>query len=400
MKKNRTRRETLGILGAAGVTLLVGCGGDDTTGSGGVGGAGTGGGSGGGAGGASGSGGGSGSGGNGGNAGSGGSAGGGAGTGGKGGTAGAGGGGTAGGAGAGGKGGTAGAGGAGSGGTAGQGGAGTGGGAGSGGTAGQGGAGTDGGSGTGGAGTDGGSGAGGRSGAAGAGPDGGVDAGRDGSSDAADGDSGSVQCQAKQETTVGPYPNIDPLDRRDIRGNTTGTTTPKDGVELTLRMRVFDLDNGCAPIQDAVVDIWQCDATGVYAGYSAFSTVGQDFCRGYRRTDAQGMVEFLTIFPGSYTGRAIHIHFSIQASPSNLTPNANGSSLAKVMVAQLYFLRSVADDVWAMKPIYQMGAAITPNESDGIYGGGGKDLLVKMTKVGNAYVGEVDVGVHRSDIGK
>jgi protocatechuate 3,4-dioxygenase beta subunit len=232
------------------------------------------------------------------------------------------------------------------------------------------------------------------------GPDGGrADAGSDASRDAG-GDSGSVQCQSKQETTVGPYPNIDPLNRRDIRGNTTGTTTPKEGVQLTLRMRVFDLDNGCAPIPDAVVDIWQCDAVGVYAGYSTFNTTGQDFCRGYQRTDAQGLVEFLTIFPGSYTGRAIHIHFSIQGSPKNLSPNAEGSSLPTTMVAQLYFLRAVADDVFNSMPLYKMGSAITPNESDSIYGGGGKDLLVKMTKSGNAYVGEVDVGVRRSQIGK
>ena len=232
-----------------------------------------------------------------------------------------------------------------------------------------------------------------------------MDAGRDGGGNAMDGssdvgDGGAVQCQAKQETTVGPYPNINPLERRDIRGNTTGTTTPKEGVELTLRMRVLDLDNGCAPISGAVVDIWQCDAVGVYAGYSAFGTTGQDFCRGYQKTDAQGMVEFLTIFPGSYTGRAIHIHFSIQGNPGNLSPNANGSSLPTVAVAQLYFLRAVADDVFNSMPIYKMGAAITPNESDGIFGGGGKDLIVKMTKNGSAYVGEVDVGVHRSDIGK
>jgi hypothetical protein len=398
MKKERTRRETLSMLGAAGITILVGCGDDNGTGAGGAGGvggeggAGRGGGSSGGGSGASGSG-------TGGTAGgAAGGGGGGAGGTGTGGTAGAGGGGT---------------GGTGAGGTAGarpDGGAGT---ADAGGTGGNGasGAGGSAGNGTGGAGTGGTAGTGtGGAGTGGTGPDGGaaIDAGRDGgnpndgSADAGEGEGegGAVQCQAKQETTVGPYPNIDPLQRRDIRGNTTGTTTPKEGVQLTLRMRVLDLDNGCAPISGAVVDIWQCDAVGVYAGYSSFGTTGQDFCRGYQITDAQGMVEFLTIFPGSYTGRAIHIHFSIQGSPSNLSPNANGSSLPAIAVAQLYFLRSVADDVFNAMPIYKMGAAITPNESDGIFGGGGKDLVVKMTKNGSAYVGEIDVGMRRSEIGK
>jgi protocatechuate 3,4-dioxygenase beta subunit len=215
------------------------------------------------------------------------------------------------------------------------------------------------------------------------------------------GDAGQAQCGAKQETTVGPFPNIDPLERRDIRGNTTGSTAPKEGMQLVLRMRVYDLDAACAPIAGAVVDVWSCDAVGVYGSYAAFNTAGQDFCRGYQRTDANGQAEFLTIFPGSYAGRAIHIHYSIQGTPKNLAPNADGSQLPTTAVAQLYFERAVADEIFDAMAIYKTGAAITPNESDGIYAGqGGRDLIVKMTKTGSGYIGEVDIGVHRADIGK
>jgi protocatechuate 3,4-dioxygenase beta subunit len=191
------------------------------------------------------------------------------------------------------------------------------------------------------------------------------------------------------------------LERRDVRGNSTGTSTPKEGVQLTLRLRVYDLDNGCAPISDAFVDIWQCDAVGDYAGYSAFNTTGQDFGRGYQRTDGQGVVEFLSIFPGSYTGRAIHIHFAIQGSAKRLNPNDEGSNLPNAHVAQLYFAKSVADDVFNTMPIYKQGAPITQNEADSIYtGNGGKDLLVNMTKTAGGYLGEVEIGVKRSQIGK
>jgi protocatechuate 3,4-dioxygenase beta subunit len=209
-----------------------------------------------------------------------------------------------------------------------------------------------------------------------------------------------VDCKSKQETTVGPFPNIDPLERRDVRGNTKGITTAKQGADLTLRIRVYDLDGFCKPIPGAVVDIWQCDAEGLYASYSAFGTGGQDFLRGYQKTNAQGVAEFLTIFPGSYSGRAIHIHFSIQAAATDLNPNSHGDSLSKIFVAQLYFEKRDIDAIFAAFAIYKSGAPITTNNADGIFvGEGGKDLLVKMSKNGSGYIGEVNVGVRRKDIG-
>jgi protocatechuate 3,4-dioxygenase beta subunit len=271
-------------------------------------------------------------------------------------------------------------------------------------TGGQGGAGGDGTGGSGGGAGSGGSGGSGGTGVDGGGSGGtspGTDGGRDAGSGGSRGDAGVVECKAKLETTVGPFPNIMAKNRRDVRGNSTGDTTPKQGVELTLRIRVYDLSNNCTPISDAFVDIWSCDAVGVYSGYDSFGTAGQDNCRGYQETDAEGTAEFLTIFPGSYSGRAIHIHFSIMGSERDLMPNANGPNLSNVFVGQLYFTRATADDVFNAMPLYKMGAPITPNESDGIYSGsGGKDFIVDMTKDGNGYIGEISLGVRRGDIGK
>jgi protocatechuate 3,4-dioxygenase beta subunit len=357
MSKKKTRRETLGIIGAAG--LLAACGGSDETGIG-----------------ASGPGTGSGSGG----AGTGSSGQGGAGT--SGGSAGS---------------GTTSSGAAGS--STSSGGAGTG-------DGGAGGSGGTGGDGTGPTGSGGTGGTGGTGGAGGTGPDGGgtggsAGKGGAGGSGGSAGDAGVVECKAKRETTVGPFPNIMAKERRDVRGNSTGSTAPKDGAQLTLRIRVFDLSNNCAPISDAFVDIWSCDAVGVYSAYSNFNTAGQDYCRGYQRTDAQGTAEFLTIFPGSYSGRAIHIHFSIMGSERDLMPNGSGPSLPSVFVGQLYFNRSDADAIFNAVPLYKQGAQITPNESDGIYSSdGGKDFIVPITKDGSNYVGEIALGVRRADIGK
>lgn len=207
------------------------------------------------------------------------------------------------------------------------------------------------------------------------------------------------ECVAKNEATAGPYPNLSPLNRRDVRANTAGVTTPKDGAELVLRLKVMDLDAFCAPIEGAVVDIWQCDALGLYAGYGPFATVGQDFLRGYQKTDARGVAEFLTIFPGAYAGRAIHIHFSIRASEGVLAPNASGSGTTDVFVAQLYFKDADSHAVFDAYPIYQGGHTITPNGLDGIFNQGGHDLIVSLNETLTGYVGDVTIGVSRAAIG-
>ncbi len=206
-------------------------------------------------------------------------------------------------------------------------------------------------------------------------------------------------CVAKNEATAGPYPNLSPLNRRDVRPNTTGVTTPKEGAELVLRIKVLDLDASCAPIEGAVIDIWQCDAVGLYAGYSPFATVGQDFLRGYQETDAQGVAEFLTIFPGAYSGRSIHVHFSIRANEGALPPNASGSGTQDVFIAQLYFDDAASYAIFDAYPIYQGGAAITPNGLDGIFKLGGHDLMVSLSETLTGYAGDVTVGVNRAAIG-
>jgi protocatechuate 3,4-dioxygenase beta subunit len=213
------------------------------------------------------------------------------------------------------------------------------------------------------------------------------------------GGAASSECAAKTETVIGPYPNLGPLERKDVRGNTNGDTTAKEGALLTLRIRVLDRDAWCAPIEGAMVEIWQCDAVGAYAGYAPFNTVGQDFCRGAQPTDASGVAELLTIFPGSYAGRAVHIHFSIRKSSAALPVNGTGTSITDVFVAQLYFRDELTAQIFADNPIYQQGAALTPNASDGIFPVGGADLIVNVTSGAGGHVGEVSVPVRRSEIG-
>ncbi|MBC3872999.1 pre-peptidase C-terminal domain-containing protein [Undibacterium flavidum] len=213
-------------------------------------------------------------------------------------------------------------------------------------------------------------------------------------------DATAATCKINKESTAGPYPNVSLLNRKDLRANTSGNTALKPGALLTLRIRLVDVANGCAPIKNAVVDIWSADAKGVYSGYAAFGTQGQDFCRGYLKTDANGVVEFDTLFPGSYSGRAIHIHVAIQGSAARVSPNASGASLASVFVCQLYFNRTTVNQVFSSNPIYQQGAPITPNESDSIYlNEGGAGYLVNVTQSGSNYIGDVEIGATRAAVG-
>ena len=206
-------------------------------------------------------------------------------------------------------------------------------------------------------------------------------------------------CRNGGESTAGPYPDTRLLNRRDLRTNST-STIPKPGALLKLRVRVVDVLNNCEPIRNAVVDIWSCDATGLYSGYSAFRTVGQDFCRGYQATDANGVAEFVTLFPGSYSGRAVHIHAAVQNAARRIQPNAHGRNLSSVFVCQLYFDRADVDRVFSTNPIYRQGASITSNESDRIYQSeGGASYLTKVVADGSGYLGDVQIGTTRAGVG-
>ena len=92
--------------------------------------------------------------------------------------------------------------------------------------------------------------------------------------------------------------------RQDIRED-------REGAPLRLRMRVVNTED-CEPLQNVRVNIWQCDRDGAYSGYS--TEVGLTYLRGYQITDADGYVEFLTIFPGFYPGRVVHVHFQVFVS--------------------------------------------------------------------------------------
>ena len=194
-------------------------------------------------------------------------------------------------------------------------------------------------------------------------------------------------CVARPEQTAGPYFVDTKLKRSDIRSDATSGEV-KEGVPLDLVLAVSALGAGaCAPLAGAHVDIWHCDAMGVYSGVEdpGFKTVGQTFLRGYQLTDDAGEVRFRTIYPGWYQGRAVHIHFKIRTDP--------GSARGHEFVSQLYFDEALTDRVYARIPYAGRSGKPDRNAADEIFARGGDQLLLAPESVGDGYAARFEVGL-------
>jgi protocatechuate 3,4-dioxygenase beta subunit len=116
-------------------------------------------------------------------------------------------------------------------------------------------------------------------------------------------------CILTPQAEEGPFYADPKLARSEI-------TDGKPGVPLTLRLRVIEA-GPCSPIAGARVDIWHCDAQGLYSAFRGqgdhhnVDTSSNSFLRGTQMTDSAGWVEFRTIYPGWYDGRTTHIHFKV-----------------------------------------------------------------------------------------
>lgn len=194
-------------------------------------------------------------------------------------------------------------------------------------------------------------------------------------------------CIVRPALTEGPYFVDEKLDRSDIRSDpSTGAARP--GTPFVLTFNVSRVSSGgCLALQSAQVDIWHCDALGVYSDASdpSFNTRGQKFLRGFQRTDATGKATFTTIYPGWYRGRAVHIHFKIR------TTAANGA--VADFTSQLFFDDAQSAQVFATAPYSQKGTGWLKNSGDGIYTGGGDKLLLKPTASANGFAANFDIGL-------
>ena len=184
---------------------------------------------------------------------------------------------------------------------------------------------------------------------------------------------GLVQCVLTPELTEGPYYVAGEKLRRDI-------TEGKPGLPLTLSLKVLNART-CKVMRNAAVDIWHCDALGVYSGAVA-NDPGTNFLRGVQRTDAKGVATFRTVYPGFYRGRAVHIHVMVHV----------GGDV--VHTGQLFFPAAVTNAVYARAPYRAHGTqADTPNAADAIFRNGGDKGMLKLVKSGAGYAGSIAMGV-------
>jgi len=188
--------------------------------------------------------------------------------------------------------------------------------------------------------------------------------------------SGVVTCVLAPEQTEGPYYLDDHKVRRNI-------TEGRPGVPLTLRLTVVDVST-CRAIKGAAVDIWHCDAGGVYSGTSVQDTEDERFLRGIQPTDAKGLALLKTIYPGWYSGRTVHIHVMVHL----------GGNV--VHTGQLYFPDALTDAVYKRLPYRRRPGRDTRNAADSIFRNGGRRSTLRLTKSGSSYVGSITMGVQRS----
>lgn len=219
-------------------------------------------------------------------------------------------------------------------------------------------------------------------------------------------------CVLTPEQTQGPYYVDDRLVRADI-------TEGRPGLPLQLALTVQEAGS-CAAIPGATVEVWHCDAGGVYSGFTAVGAGGGPprgggrppgapppsggpppgappsepatdrerrpadrtrFLRGAQRSDPAGRVGFRTIYPGWYQGRTPHIHVMVHVGDD------------RVHTGQLYFDDRVTAAVHRRPPYAAHGQPTTVNRTDGIFAEGGERSMLALARAGGGYMGRLGLAV-------
>ena len=188
---------------------------------------------------------------------------------------------------------------------------------------------------------------------------------------------GLVDCDRTPSQTEGPYY----FDTGELRRN---ITEGLPGTPLLVSLRLVEAGS-CEPVAGATVDIWHTDVSGVYSGYpgQGDDTTDETFLRGKQVTDANGIAEFETIYPGWYPTRTVHIHFMAYTDERHL------------VTSQLYFPDTVSEAVYQTEPYTVRGRYPVTNDDDGIFPGDTVDssLIGHVTEKGEGYTISLSIGV-------
>lgn len=178
----------------------------------------------------------------------------------------------------------------------------------------------------------------------------------------------TLSCTLTPEQEVGPYYLSGEAIRQDI-------TDGQRGIPLQLRLTVLE-STTCQPLANAAVDIWHANAAGDYSGFGNGQS-SKTFLRGIQLTDASGVVQFQTIYPGWYQGRATHIHIRVRVG------GAAGSTYSGGHIShtgQLFFSDDISGQVYQLAPYTSHQGSRTLNTQDGIFTGQyGSSVLASLT---------------------
>ncbi|MGW9054843.1 intradiol ring-cleavage dioxygenase [[Kitasatospora] papulosa] len=202
------------------------------------------------------------------------------------------------------------------------------------------------------------------------------------------------------EQMEGPYYIDYELFRKDVVEDRTG-------IPLILVLRVVDSVT-CRPIRNSAIEIWHCDASGVYSGYTqngngggggtppgppptgtptappdgpgepgepggpgghATPTDDLTWLRGIQMTDAEGFVTFRTVFPGWYAGRAVHVHTKVHTGGSRTSDGYTGGRTCHT--GQFYFSEGAVEATANIEPYSANTITRMPLDNDSIYPGTG-----------------------------
>ncbi|KAI1424427.1 Intradiol ring-cleavage dioxygenase [Xylaria sp. FL1777] len=172
--------------------------------------------------------------------------------------------------------------------------------------------------------------------------------------------SANTSCILAPYITDGPYYVVGEKLRSNVKD-----TEYSDGIDLFLEVQYIDV-NTCESIPSMAIDIWNCNATGVYSGVeSGQGGLNSTFLRGIQLTDYDGVASFETIFPGHYTGRAPHTHLLAHTNASvqsNGTISVWGAPVAHI--GQLFYPEDLRAEVEATAPYNQNTQDLTTNDDD------------------------------------
>jgi protocatechuate 3,4-dioxygenase beta subunit len=179
--------------------------------------------------------------------------------------------------------------------------------------------------------------------------------------------------------------------RRDITSSFGSGSGTAEGVPLGIRMKVYDLEGEDATVlAGAAVYLWHCDREGRYSMYSA-GVEEENYLRGVQATDAEGWVEFTSIFPAAYSGRWPHVHFEVYPSLADAT-----SGSGKLRTSQMALPEDVCAAVYEAEG-YDASVgnlAQTSLDSDNVFSDGYSLQMAKVTGSNDeGYVATLNVPV-------